>query len=82
MSDQDAVVSGYQNVVSTSADQLREEVFSYITALGTILFEIPALDGAHRDQIIATDKSALIKLRARLESLLGVIREALQAGYF
>jgi anaerobic glycerol-3-phosphate dehydrogenase len=82
MATQDDVVAAFETIITTSADVIKADVLSYHQSLGTILFQIPELDNAHKEEVRAVDKSQLISLRYRLESLLTTLLTALQAGNF
>lgn len=82
MATQDEVVTAFETIITSSADVIKTDVLSYHQSLGTILFQIPDLDSAHKAEVRAIDKSQLISLRYRLESLLATLSTALQAGNF
>lgn len=82
MSTQDDVVSAYETIITSSADVIKTDILSYHQSLGTILFQIPDLDNAHKAEVRLIDKSKLIALRYRLDGLVAAIQNALQAGNF
>ena len=82
MSSQDDTVTDFQTITSVTTATLISDILSYHQSLANILFEIPPLDSAHKQQIRETSKETLIQLRHRIAPLLQTLAQAVSAGEF
>jgi len=78
----EALVATYTTITTTSLTSLLETLIEYHEILGTALLRIPGLEPEYKAQILASDKSQLIRLRAYIGVLEETTKNALRSGSF